>query len=159
LKIFRDREVSGMFGPLSPKKYTSMKSITVVLVILSLWLVYLTGCDEEEETVTQACTDPPSLLVNPSPPHNSEHISIYTDLSWEGGNSQCNGLTASYDVYFGTKQIPSDNEFQNNTDSKFWDLDTLQYETRYYWWIVAKDGNGTTPGYVWRFRTEAAPDE
>ena len=31
---------------------------------------------------------------------------IAQDLSWSGGDSQCPGLTATYDVYFGTVNPP-----------------------------------------------------
>jgi hypothetical protein len=79
---------------------------------------------------------------------------IYQHLSWSSGNSQCAGLTATYDVYFGTTSPPPFDH--NNGTSKTWDPGTLANGTSYYWRVVAKDANGSTSGAEWNFRTDVA---
>jgi hypothetical protein len=52
-------------------------------------------------TVPVPCTAPPTAVVAVSPAAGAE-VPLDQDLSWGGGHSQCPGLTATYDVYFGT---------------------------------------------------------
>jgi Viral BACON domain len=108
-------------------------------------------------TVPQACAAAPTVPIAPTPANGALAVSIEQNLSWGGGNSQCAGLTASYDIYFGTTSPPP--LHHNNGGVKAWDPGTLASETTYYWRIVAKDANGSTTGSEWNFRTActAAP--
>jgi hypothetical protein len=73
-------------------------------------------------------------------------------VTWGGGESQCAGLTAAHDVYFGTVNPPP---FDHNNGALIsWDPGTLDHSTTYYWQIVSKDDNGETAGPVWSFTTE-----
>ena len=96
------------------------------------------------------CSDAPDAPNTPSPAM-AAIVSTNTELSWAGGNSRCDELTATYDVYFGTSSSPP--YHHNNGSSKTWDPGALANETTYYWKIVAKDANGATAGPVWRFTT------
>lgn len=99
-----------------------------------------------------ACVAPPAAPLNSAPSNGSVATPIGADLVWTDGASQCPGLTATYDVHFGTS--PSPPFEHNNGNSKSWDPGTLASGTTYYWRIVAKDANGSTPGPVWSFTTE-----
>jgi len=104
------------------------------------------------------CTDLPGVPTPVSPVDGATGESINVDVSWGGGDSQCPGLNATYDVYFGTTSPPVFSH--NNGSTKTWEPGTLLYSTTYYWQVVAKDGNGQNAGPVWSFTTEpcvAAP--
>jgi hypothetical protein len=103
-------------------------------------------------TEVAACTDGPGTVTIVAPSDGASDTSISQNVSWAGGNSQCPGLTATYDVYFGTTSPPPFDH--NNGTSKTWDPGALEYSTTYYWRIVAKDNNGESSGPVWSFTTE-----
>jgi len=90
-----------------------------------------------------------------APANQATNIGIDSDVSWTGGNSVCTGLTATYDVYFGTASSPPLAE--SNVNVKTWDPGTLTKGVTYYWKVIAKDENGTTSSAVWRFQTELPP--
>jgi hypothetical protein len=75
------------------------------------------------------------------------------NLSWLCGDSQCLGLLATYDVYFGTTPLLGPEQLLGTIATKAWTLPRLQNSTTYYWQIVTKDVNGNTPGPVWSFTT------
>ena len=100
------------------------------------------------------CTVAPGAVTMLAPANGATAIPTGADLSWSGGNSQCSGLTATYEVYFGTSSPPP--LHHDNGSAKSWDPGTLANDQTYYWRIVAKDANGTTSGPVWSFTTESA---
>lgn len=89
----------------------------------------------------------PEAPSEPDPADLAQNVSIDTDLNW----ADASGAT-SYDVYFGTANPPP---FVDNTVVSNWPLDTLAYDTTYYWQVVAKNDAGATAGPVWQFTTEA----
>jgi hypothetical protein len=97
------------------------------------------------------CDDTPSAPSDPTPENGAANVALATTLSWSGGASQCEGLTAAFDVYFGTESPPPFHH-QNGT-LKNWNTGTLAANATYYWRIVAKDGNGSTSGPEWSFQT------
>ena len=91
---------------------------------------------------------------NPIPTNGSTGISISADLSWIGGDPNY-GDTVTYDVYFGTTNPPTTNVSNNQTATTY-NLGTLNYNTKYYWKIVAWDSNNTTTsGPIWQFTTKS----
>ena len=106
-------------------------------------------------TAGAACTTAPTAPSGPTPAAGASGIAVDANLSWAGGTSQCAGLTATYDVYFGTTSPPP--LAQNTGSTKAWDPGTLTNSTTYYWRVVAKDANGSTSGPEWSFTTTAAP--
>jgi hypothetical protein len=115
----------------------------------------LSGTEWSFTTTPAPCLTVPSTPAAPTPASGTTAVSINQNLSWGGGNSQCPGLTATYDIYFGTTSPPPFDH--NNGTSKAWDPGTLSYQTSYYWRIVAKDANGSTAGSQWSFTTAPAP--
>ena len=97
--------------------------------------------------------NPPNIPSNPSPSNSVTGQSITVDLSWSGGDPD-SGDTVTYDVYFGTSTSPP---FVTTVSTTTYDPGTLDYDTHYYWKIVAKDNHGaTTEGPVWDFTTTSA---
>jgi len=90
---------------------------------------------------------PPSTPSNPSPSDGSSQVSIDANLDWD----DCTGAT-SYDVYFATASPPI---YYANTTASHYDLPQLEYDTSYYWRVVAKNTTGDTSGPEWQFRTQS----
>ena len=103
-------------------------------------------------SVDGSCIDPPTAPGGPTPENGATGVSVDGDLSWADGESQCDGLSATYDVYFGTTTPPP---FHHNSgDKKTFNPGRMAANTLIYWRVVAKDGNGATSGPTWSFRTE-----
>jgi len=97
----------------------------------------------------------PYTPSNPSPTNHATGVSIYTDLSWSGGDPDA-GDTVTYDVYFGVSSPPP--LVSNDQSATTYDPGTLSHSTKYYWKIIATDNNGaSSEGPIWDFTTESAP--
>ncbi|MDH7517915.1 MAG: hypothetical protein QHH19_06190, partial [Candidatus Thermoplasmatota archaeon] len=102
---------------------------------------------------TTRTNHPPNTPSNPSPANGATNVPITADLSWTGGDPDP-GDTVVYDIYFGTTNPPPILVYGHTTTT--YDLYTLNYNTLYYWKIVAWDSFGeSTPGPVWSFTTIA----
>ena len=114
------------------------------------------GDGDFEETIV---TSQPNTPSSPSPANNAIGVSINADLSWSGGDPDA-GDIVTYNVYFGTNSTPPFKEtigpYAANQTSMNYTLETLSYNTTYYWNIVARDNHGVTKeGPLWDFTTEA----
>lgn len=97
----------------------------------------------------------PLSAYNPSPANGAKYVDVDADLAWNPG------FTAeSHDVYFGTDESAvanADNtspEFKGNQTELTLEIDTLAYDTRYYWRIDELNNDATmTTGGLWTFRT------
>ena len=93
---------------------------------------------------------PPEQPSNPSPEHEAENQSIEVDLSWTCTDPEGDPLT--YDVYFGTETTPP--QVATGQSGTTYEPGTLEYNTEYFWKIVAHDDHSnTTEGTVWSFTT------
>jgi hypothetical protein len=107
-------------------------------------------------TTTSQPNNPPYTPSNPSPANNAVGVSIYPSLSWTGGDPDP-GDTVTYDIYFGTSSNPP--LVKSNHAYTSYSPGTLNYNTKYYWKIVAKDNHGaTTTGPIWCFTTTSQPN-
>ena len=68
-----------------------------------------------------------------------------TTLSWDSG-----GQTTSYDVYFGTSPTPT---YRRTQTGRTFSPGELFAGTSYYWRVDAKNGQETTTGDLWWFKT------
>jgi len=101
--------------------------------------------------------NPPHKPSNPNPEYGSTNVDIDADLSWAGGDPDL-GDTVVYDVYLEADDPSPDVQVADDITETRFDPGTLEYDTKYYWRIIAKDNHGaSTPGTVWRFTTESAP--
>jgi hypothetical protein len=95
--------------------------------------------------------NPPNTPNTPSPVHQATDIGVTPVLSWVGGDPD--GDSVTYDVYFGTSSSPP--LVSSNQSGTTYIPGTLQFNTLYYWQIVAWDTyGGTTTGPLWEFTTE-----
>ena len=97
---------------------------------------------------------PPNTPSNPDPTDGATGVDINKDLSWTGGP----GSTITYDVYFGTATDPP--LVVPGQSGTTYDPGTMNYETTYYWKIVAWDSQGNSAvGPIWHFTTLNNPNE
>jgi len=107
-------------------------------------------------TYIERQNSPPNKPSNPSPSDGATNVPIDTDLSWSC--SDPDGDALKYDIYFGTSNPPP--LVKNDHTSTTYDPGILEYNTKYYWKIVAKDEYGAkTEGDVWSFTTASPPPD
>jgi len=105
---------------------------------------------------TSRSNNPPKKPSNPIPENNSKNIDVNTDLKWTGGDP--NGDSVTYNVYFGT-EIPPPLLKENHTSTTY-ELEKMNYSTKYYWQIISFDRFGAeTKGPIWTFTTEEKINE
>jgi hypothetical protein len=104
--------------------------------------------------VNGSCGPPVFTTRKPLPVDDANGIDRNINLHWFAGH----GATSS-DVYFGadsnTVAAADHNSFvfKGNLGVTTFDLDTLPYNTTYYWAIDAVNDISTFPGDVWQFTT------
>ena len=95
--------------------------------------------------------DPVPFPSHGLPIPRSADREVDADLSWDTGGRPSEGVT--YDVYFGTASDPP--LFAPDHPSTSVVLDSLEFATRYYWRVVAKNAAGDhAHGPLWWFDTE-----
>ena len=99
--------------------------------------------------------DPPNTPSAPSPANGATNVKVNSDLSWTCSDPDGDPLT--YDVYFGNTsnlvKVSSNKSGANYNP-------ILEYNTTYYWKIVAWDGFGASnSGEVWSFTTGNPPNK
>ena len=94
---------------------------------------------------------PPNIPKEPVPENDGENVKVDTTLQWTCKDP--NPIDAlSYDVYFGTTESPP--KIISNQTSLSFSPGDLNYNTTYYWKIVAWDSFGeSSPGPIWKFKT------
>ena len=102
-------------------------------------------------TQTVVVNNPPNQPSNPNPVNGATGRPVNLTMTWTCTDPDGDPLT--YDVYFGTNSNPPIAS-TNRTSASFTPAQ-LNYNTTYYWKIVAKDNQGhSTSGTVWNFTTE-----
>jgi hypothetical protein len=98
---------------------------------------------------------PPTTPSNPSPGDGAVGRSINADLFWTSTDPDA-GDTLTYNVKFSAYTPPS--LVSAGQLEASYDLPTLDYETVYYWQVIAYDEYGdSTVGPQWSFTTENLP--
>ncbi|UCF50493.1 MAG: DUF2341 domain-containing protein [Thermoplasmatales archaeon] len=99
---------------------------------------------------TTKVNNPPNIPSGPNPSDGATNVDVTIDLSWTGGDPD--GDDVFYDVYFGDYSPPP--KMVSNQSSTSYDPGTLDYDTTYYWKIIAWDEHGdTAEGPEWDFST------
>jgi len=113
-------------------------------------VVYNSDGFVEETVVSRIANNPPNIPSEPHPANGESNVSIVTYLSWTCDDPDGDSLT--YDVYFGNNSSPE--KVSDNQTDTFYILDVLNYQTTYYWKIIAWDEFSTsTEGPLWQFTT------
>jgi len=95
---------------------------------------------------------PPEQPISPQPDDGERGVDIDADLSWEC--SDPDGDALAFDVYFEVDDPTPDEMVSNNQSEKWYDPGTMEYNTHYYWQIVAWDEYGASKsGPIWDFTT------
>ena len=93
---------------------------------------------------------PPVAPYSPFPENGSQNQSVSVVLSWSCSDPENDPLT--YDVFFGAENPPT--QVVTAIADTFYTQGNLNYNTTYYWKIVAHDDHGnSTEGEVWSFTT------
>ncbi len=138
----------------SPYQYawdTSSKSGSNTILAKAYDTAGNTGLSEVVNVIVISGSDnnPPTMPSDPNPANGSSNVSVDTNLSWYCSDPDGNALT--YDVYFDTSPNPQlVNSDQNNAS---YDPGVMNYDTAYYWKILASDGEFETSSPVWNFTT------
>jgi len=102
---------------------------------------------------------PPNAPSSPSPSNGATGISRTPTLSWTC--SDPNGDTIYYTVYFKKDDSTPDNIIKNDSTGSSANPGTLDYDSLYYWYVIADDHKGGTSrgpsSGSWSFRTQAEP--
>lgn len=111
-----------------------------------------------DETAAASLNGPPLAPSNPSPVDNATGVGTDVQLTWTGADYDP-ADTLTYDVYFGTSIFPP--RVASDEPLPTYAPGTLDYNTTYFWRVVAFDNHGdsTSSGLAWRFTTDALPYE
>lgn len=99
---------------------------------------------------------PPNTPSYLNPPNHEKNVDINDNLLWICSDPEGDSLT--YDVYFGT--VSNLKLVSINQHLTFYDPPgTMDYNTKYYWEIIAKDEFGaSSTGPIWDFTTLDDPN-
>jgi len=131
-----------------------MKRLTIqILVSIIVLILFLALCCSKDPVtpVNSAPTTP--VIDGPSntPSNGSTDQPLIVTLRWICSDPDGDPIT--YDVHLGTNSNPSLISSSQSNDT--YTTDSLVCNTKYYWRIVAKDGQGHTTGSpIWEFTTE-----
>ena len=114
--------------------------------------------DENENTLpsdytwqfTTALNQPPNQPNQPDPADSATGVPIDQILQWSATDPENDALT--FDVYFGTSNPPTTLLCQDSSPFAC-NPGSLQFDTTYYWQVIAKDAGGSHNGPVWDFTT------
>ena len=121
------------------------KYLSLIVIIVSLFAI--SAC------VPKVTNNPPKAPHNPYPADKATGIPVTPTLSWEAEDPDKDPLT--YDLFFGTSESHLDPEASDLTVNQYTFTEELEYNTKYYWKVKAKDGKGgETEGPVWSFTTQ-----
>ncbi len=99
---------------------------------------------------------PPAVPSNPKPVDGATNVDISKDLFWMNSDPDI-GEDVYSDLYFGTTNPPP--LLKANIFEMTYDVGIMQFNTQYYWKIVAHDNHGqVTEGPIWSFTTGSVPD-
>jgi probable HAF family extracellular repeat protein len=114
--------------------------------INDLGQIVASGTNSHGYLLTPVAGVPPGPPVLTAPANGASSITTTPTLTWNAAS----GAT-SYDVYFGTSSTPS---MVTNTTGTSYAPGILALGVTYYWYVVARNDNGTTAsGPPWSFTT------
>ncbi len=115
----------------------------VMLLIIALVL----GCSKDDEPTPTPKNQAPKSFSISSPQNNAIGVSVTPTLKWSAATDP-DGDAVVYDVHIGTDNPPATAVAQKVSGTSHEVSSALEYETKYYCRIIAKDAKGA--------RTESA---
>jgi len=107
--------------------------------------------------LTVVVNSAPNSPSNPEPTDGATDVDVNADLSWDCSDPEGDSIT--YDVYFEADDPTPDILVSSKQSEKWFDPGIMEYNTDYYWKIVAWDKYGaSTEGPVWCFTTGLNPN-
>ncbi|MDP8207574.1 MAG: LamG-like jellyroll fold domain-containing protein [Candidatus Electryonea clarkiae] len=101
-------------------------------------------------TTAEAGQQPPAASGNPYPEDNAENTPTALTLSWTCTHPD--ELQMTYSISFGTEENPG--EVVSDQSETSYETGQLNFNTTYYWQIIARDENDrSTEGSIWSFTT------
>ena len=117
---------------------------------------------DNNRSIEAAITTPPFQPGNPIPENGAIDVEVNSVFSWSSGDPD-EGDLVRYHLYLGTDQEPpfwgvTDWFLSNETPCELNFSHLINYNTTYYWRIVAEDCHGAfTEGPLWNFTTIYLP--
>jgi len=102
--------------------------------------------------------NPPNTPSDPNPEDGATDVDVNSYLSWNCSDPDEDNLT--YNVYFEKNDPTPDVLVSNNQSGNTYDPGTMDYNSHYYWKIVAWDEyDSSTNGPIWDFTTGSEPND
>jgi len=86
---------------------------------------------------------------SPVPEAGARNISLSPTLEWECYDPDCDNLL--YDVYLGKSSSSLSKKNSSPLSLPNFTLANLDFNTVYYWYVIANDGESATQGPLWNF--------
>jgi hypothetical protein len=107
---------------------------------------------ETKEEIIIEENHPPEEPYNPSPYNGEDEVNLNVMLDWDAYDQDGDDL--SYEVYFGVKDSGIYEILSTDLDVSYIQVNNLDYETEYEWFVVVKDYEFRVYGPHWTFETE-----
>lgn len=105
----------------------------------------------DETVISHVPNNPPNKPINPYPKDGAVDIRAEVDLKWTCTDPDGDELI--YDVYLGNTTPPP--LYESDVTEPTYNPGLLEFETTYYWYIVADDRRGgSNESYIWNFTTK-----
>lgn len=122
------------------------------LVFLMIFGFAVTSCSSDDDSVK---SQNPSNFNLIQIPDGSLDVKLKPTFTWSAATSP-DASAVSYDVYLGTNNPPTTTIASDLNNTIYALEDNLDFETIYYWKVVAKNSNGNkTESSVSSFKTRA----
>lgn len=137
-----------------------MKKSLSITAIVFLFSVLMISCSKDDDnssdnnnnTPNPPANNAPDVPSNPVPQDAAIDQALQLTLNWDCSDPDQDPLT--YDVYFATGNPPATKVLEGTSNASY-STAQLQYNTTYFWKVIAMDDEGlTTAGPVWQFTTE-----
>ncbi len=123
-------------------------SRSMAIIFAILLMIPSINCEDDGTNYENVSPNRPS---DPTPPDGAADQPVDVQLFWSCSDPDRDTLV--YDIFFGETGDPPlvESAYSDTT----YNPGQLQYNTTYYWKIVASDSLFSRPGPVWSFTTEA----
>jgi fibronectin type 3 domain-containing protein len=92
---------------------------------------------------------PPDAVANPTPADTAANMAVSMNLDWDNS-----ARATGYYVFLGTN---SDPPYYATAADSICPAGGLQYDTSYYWKVIAYNPGGNSSAVVWSFKTSSGP--